>query len=84
MEEGREIPVIGESIVTFGDDDQEPLSVGREAIGGQAASAARERSREPLLLENALNATRYGGRAFAQRLTFFPKPAKRGHSSFHN
>jgi hypothetical protein len=131
IEEGKVIPVIGESIVTFGDDDSnlyqwlakrlaEKLQVPpgqlsenptlndvvcRHLLNGGARNVIYTRLHRVLrdecptpgttlrelasisafnlfltttfdpLLENALNAERYGGQALTQRLSFFPEAA---------
>lgn len=131
IEEGKVIPVIGESVVTFGDDDRnlyewlakrlaEKLQVPpgqlpddptlndvvcRHLLNGGARNVIYTRLQRILrdecpapgktlrelasisafnlfltttfdpLLENALNAERYGGQGLTQRLSFFPEAA---------
>jgi hypothetical protein len=133
IEEGKVIPVIGESVVTFGDDDRnlyqwlakrlaEKLQVPpdslpdnptlndvvcRHLLNGGARNVIYTRLQRVLrdecptpgptlrelasisafnlfltttfdpLLENALNAERYGGQAFTQRFSFFPEAAEK-------
>lgn len=133
IEEGKVIPVIGESVVTFGDDDRnlyqwlakrlaEKLQVPsdslpenptlndvvcRHLLNGGARNVIYTRLQRVLrdecpapgrslrelasisafnlfltttfdpLLENALNAERYGGQALTQRVAFFPEAAEK-------
>jgi len=133
IEEGKVIPVIGEGVVTFGDDDQnlyqwlakrleEKLQlpadslpenptlndvVCRHLLNGGARNIIYTRLQRLLrdecptpgttlkalasisafnlfltttfdpLLENALNAERYGGQALTQRVSFFPEAANK-------
>jgi hypothetical protein len=133
IEEGKVIPVIGDSVVTFGDDDRnlyewlakrlaEKLQVPpgslpdnptlndvvcRHLLDGGARNVIYTRLQRVLrdecptpgttvrelasitafnlfltttfdpLLENALNAERYGGQALTQRLSFFPEAAEK-------
>jgi hypothetical protein len=133
IEEGKVIPVIGEAVVTFGDNDrnlyqwlaqrlaeklQLPLEslpdnpslndvVCRHLLNGGARNVIYTRLQRVLrdecptpgaslrelasisafnlfltttfdpLLENALDAARYGGQALTQRLSFFPEAAEK-------
>ena len=133
IEEGKVIPVIGESVVTFGDDDrnlyqwlatrladklQVPLEsvppnpslndvVCRHLLNGGPRNVIYTRLQRVLrdecptpgstlrelasisafnlfltttfdpLLENALNAARYGGQSLTQRLSFFPEAGEK-------